>query len=43
MKLGEIKQAKDVVLQSVTAENKMKEARKVMKVARIQITAEVKS
>ena len=41
MKLGEIKQAKDVVLQSVTAEDKRKEARKAMKVARIQMTAEL--
>ena len=43
MNLGEIKRAKDVVLQSVTTENKRKEARKAMKVARIQITSEVKS
>ena len=43
MKLREIKQAKDVALQSVTVENKRKEVRKEMKVVRIQIMAEVKS
>ena len=37
MKLGEIRQAKDVVLQSMVAETKKKEARKAIKVARIQM------
>ena len=40
---GDIRQAKDVVLQSTTAENKRKVERKAMKVARIQIMAQVKS
>ena len=41
MKLDDIQQVKDVALERITAESKRREARKAMKVARIEIMVEL--